>query len=272
MVQNSAKLTTMTSDSGSKINQLLKAWPAGTVAVSRWLKEQGVSQQLANKYENTSWLSRIGQGAFIRAGEKVEWTGGLYALQDQLQLTVHAGGKTALQQLGFAHFLPLGKSKVWLFANPGTKLSSWFKSYSWGHKIDYLTPNLFSKMELGLTQKEISNYSIRLSSPETAILEVLYHAPDQQSFEEASLLMEGLTSLRPALVQQLLENCNSIKVKRLFMLMAEKVNYPWLKKLSLEKVDFGTGKRSLVKKGVLNKKYQITIPKDYYPEIERSSP
>ncbi len=261
----------MTGDLGSKINQLLKAWPSGTVATSRWLKEQGISQQLANKYESTSWLSRIGQGAFIRDGEKVEWLGGLYALQNQLQLPIHAGGKTALQQLGFAHFLPLGKSKVWLFANPGTKLPSWFKFYPWGHKIDYFTPNLFSKMELGLTQKEMSNFLIRLSSPERAILEVLYLVPHTQSFEEANLLMEGLTSLRPALVQQLLENCNSIKVKRLFMLLAEKANYPWLKKLSPERVNFGTGKRSLVKKGVLNKKYQITIPKDYYPEIESSS-
>ncbi|MBI2336528.1 MAG: type IV toxin-antitoxin system AbiEi family antitoxin [Deltaproteobacteria bacterium] len=258
----------MTSAFGSKINQLLKEWPSGVVVVSRWLKEQGISQQLADKYEKTSWLSRIGPGAFIRAGEKVAWDGGLYALQAQLQLPVHVAAKSALELLGFAHFIPLGKSPIRLFGNPGTKLPRWFNSYAWENKIQYFTPGLFFNMELGLTQKDMGNFSVQLSSPERAILEVLYLVPKQQSFEEAHLLMEGLVTLRPKLVQQLLENCKSIKVKRLFMLIAEKLNHTWLKKLSLEKVDFGKGKRSLIKEGVFNKKYQITVPKNYYAKSE----
>lgn len=261
----------MTSDSGSKINQLLKTWPIGTVAVSRWLKGQGVSQQLANKYEKTSWLRRIGQGAFIRDGDNVEWLGGLYALEEQLKLPVHAGAKTALELLGYSHFLRMGKGgSRWLFGNPGTKLPAWFKSYSWEVEIHYLTPNLFSKPDLGLTKKNMGTFSIHLSSPERAIMEALYLVPDQQSFEEASLLMEGLRTLRPELVQKLLEGCRSFKVKRLFMLLAEKGNHPWLKRLQLNKVDFGKGKRGLVKGGILDKKYQITIPKNYYPETEGS--
>ena len=65
----------MGSVSNSKLNLLLKKWPPGTVAVLPWLKEQGVYQQLAYKYEQSSWLKRIGEGAYIRDGETVPWTG-----------------------------------------------------------------------------------------------------------------------------------------------------------------------------------------------------
>ena len=76
-------------------------------------------------------------------------------------------------------------------------------------------------------------------------------------------LMEGLTTLRPALVQVLLEKCNSLKVKRLFLYMSEKNNHDWLKNLNIKKIDFGSGKRVIVKNGVFNNKYNITVPKEY---------
>ncbi len=59
------KITTMSSELGTKINHILKSWPQGTVAVSSWLEEQGVSQQLTYKYEQTDWIKSIGHGAFI---------------------------------------------------------------------------------------------------------------------------------------------------------------------------------------------------------------
>jgi hypothetical protein len=54
----------MGSSTGSKINQLLRRWPNGTVAVSSWLEKQGAYQQLVQKYEATAWLRRVGQGAY----------------------------------------------------------------------------------------------------------------------------------------------------------------------------------------------------------------
>jgi len=44
--------------------------------------------------------------------------------------------------------------------------------------------------------------------------------------------------------------------------MAEKVNHSWLEDLDLTKIDVRKGKRSIVKNGVYNAKYQITIPRD----------
>ena len=91
-------------------------------------------------------------------------------------------------------------------------------------------------------------------------MEVLYGVPQVDSYEEARLLMEGLTTLRPRLVQALLETCASVKVKRLFMFLAEDCKHPWAGKVDLSKVDLGKGKRALVKGGRFDAKYQITVP------------
>jgi len=252
----------MASSTGSKINQLLKLWPAGTVAVLPWLGKHGVYQQLVHEYEKTSWLRRVGQGAYAKAGDQIEWTGGLYAVQEQLKLPIHVGGKTALQMQGYAHFLPMGKSTtVFLFGTPDLKLPAWFKQNRWEVKFRYTATNLFSgQADQGLTQKELGPYSIKVSTPERAMMEVLYGVPQVDSYEEARLLMEGLTTLRPRVVQALLENCVSVKVKRLFMLLAENCRHLWVRKVDLSKVGFGKGKRTLVKGGRFDPKYKITVP------------
>ncbi|MHB1529062.1 MAG: type IV toxin-antitoxin system AbiEi family antitoxin domain-containing protein [Acidiferrobacteraceae bacterium] len=252
----------MASETSSKINQLLKKWPSGAVAVLPWLKKQGAYQQLVHEYEKTFWIRRLGQGAYARAGDQVEWTGGLYALQEHLGLPIHAGGKTALQMQGYAHFLPLGKGTlVSLFGLPDVKLPTWFKQYRWGVTVRYITTNLFTgAAHQWLRKTEIGVYAVRVSAPERAIMEVLYRVPKEESYEEARLLMEGLTTLRPRLVQALLEGCASVKVKRLFMVLAERGQHAWVKKLDLSHVDFGKGKRMLVRGGRLDSKYHISVP------------
>ena len=252
----------MSSANGSKINQLLRAWPNGTVAVLPWLEKQGVYQQLVHKYESTSWVRRVGQGAYVKAGDKVEWTGGLYAIQAQLKLPIHVGAKTALQMQGFAHFLPMGKDiTVSLFGLPNVKLPMWFRQYRWGVKVRYAMTNLFvGAADQGLTKKDMDSYVVNVSTPERAILEVLYGVPLVDSYEEARLLMEGLTTLRPRVVQGLLEKCASVKVKRVFMVLTESCKHAWIRKVDLSKIDFGKGKRMLVRGGRFDPKYNITVP------------
>lgn len=74
--------------------------------------------------------------------------------------------------------------------------------------------------------------------------------------------MENLNSLRPDMVQLLLEQCTSVKVKRLFMYMAEKAGHAWFQYIKTDNIDYGDGKRSIVKNGVYIPKYQITVPKE----------
>lgn len=73
--------------------------------------------------------------------------------------------------------------------------------------------------------------------------------------------MESLLTLRPALVQKLLEACRSVKVKRLFMYMAERGSLSWVEQLDLTKVDLGRGDRTVVEGGRLDPKYRITVPR-----------
>ena len=230
--------------------------------MSRWLEAQGAYQQLVHEYEKSGWLQRIGQGAYVRAGDSIEWSGGLHALQEHMKLSVHVGAKTALQMQGYAHFLPMGKGgAVSLFGSPGTRLPAWFRQYDWGTEVRYTTTKLFAEdLNAALTNKELATYAITVSAPERAIMEVLYLVPAEESFEEGGLLMESLTTLRPHLVQSLLEQCRSVKVKRLFMFLAESHNHAWISKLDLSTVNFGKGKRMIVKGGRLNTKYNITVP------------
>ena len=60
-------------------------------------------------------------------GDKVEWPGALYTLQTQLGLNVHPGGKTALELKGYAHYLPSGKRKIFLYGTQGLILPTWFR-------------------------------------------------------------------------------------------------------------------------------------------------
>ncbi len=157
----------MASYTGSKINQILRVWLNGTVAVLPWLEKHGVYQQLVHEYEKTAWLTRVGQGAYAKAGDKVQWTGGLHAIQEQLKLPVHAGAKTALQLQGYAHFLPIGKNEtISLFGSPNVKLPAWFRRHRWGVKVRYTTTNLFaSQTEQSLTKKDMVSYSISYPHP-----------------------------------------------------------------------------------------------------------
>jgi hypothetical protein len=51
-------------------------------------------------------------------------------------------------------------------------------------------------------------------------------------------------------------------VKRLFLYLGEKNKHYWMEEIKLDRIDLGTGKRLIVKNGVYNKKYKITVPKE----------
>ena len=252
----------------TKINRLLANWPRGTVVTYPWLRKHGISRQLASRYQDTQWLTPFGRGAFARPGEAVTWMGALHALQRQTECTIHPAGKTALQLQGYAHCLATGdRAPVWLFGRPGERLPAWFSRHAWPGRLHYCTTQLLEAEaeSCGLTERDVGGFSLRLSAPERAILEVLHFVPKQQSFEEAQLLMEGLTTLRPKLVQKLLQACSSVKVKRLFLVLAEACAHSWVKQLDVAHIPLGAGKRVIVPGGRLHPKYQITVPADALP-------
>jgi hypothetical protein len=183
-------------------------------------------------------------------------------MQFQMNLPIHVGGKTTLQMQRYEHYLPLGQGAVVaLFGTLGSHLPTWFQEYNWGMTLRYTMTRLFANaMDVGLSQKDMGIYAITISTPERAIMEVLYGIPRHVSFGEAALLMEGLTTLRPRVLQELLTQCRFVKVKRLFMVLAEECNQAWVKKLDVSQVKFGKGKRVIVKGGRFDAMYNIAIP------------
>jgi hypothetical protein len=231
----------MTTKNRTKINQLIRNWPKGAVYAALYLKKLGVNYDLLRFYKNSQWLEAVGNGAYKLYGDKIEWFGGIYALQNQLDLNIHAGGKTALQLKGYSHYVAYKTPKIFIYGYRGTKLPQWFKSNNWETEIRYTITNLFpASMPETLSTYPFRDFEILISAPERAAMEMLYHVPNEQGFDEAQKIMESLFTLRPAIVQKLLENCNSIKVKRLFMYIAEKNSLPWIEELNLSKINFGS--------------------------------
>ncbi|MFV0572031.1 MAG: type IV toxin-antitoxin system AbiEi family antitoxin domain-containing protein [Xanthomarina gelatinilytica] len=243
-----------------KINHLLNSQPLGVVYLSSWLTENGFSTQLLNRYKKSNWLYSIGTGAWMRVGQNPTYQGALFALQQQSDSNIHLGGKTALSLLGKAHYLELSTKQITLFGGSDEKLPTWFSKYDWEVKVNYFSSS-FLPPDIGLQTLEQGTFSLLVSNSARALMECLYLTPKKQELVECYEIMEGLNNLKPKQVHQLLGFCTSVKVKRLFLYMAEKAGHDWLKYLSLENIDLGKGKRSLVKDGVYISKYQITVPK-----------
>jgi Transcriptional regulator, AbiEi antitoxin, Type IV TA system/Transcriptional regulator, AbiEi antitoxin N-terminal domain len=245
----------------SKLNTLLSTQPSGVVLSSAWLAGQGYSLDLQKQYRRSQWFDSIGTGALIRHGDTVDYLGGVYALQVQLGLCVHPAGKTALSLQGKAHYLELTTKKAQLFGGKDENLPLWFKKRDWGLDIECKLTS-FLPSDLGLVEIDYKSFKVKVSSPARAVMECLYLAPKSQPLLEVFELMEGLNNLRPTMVQKLLEGCTSVKVKRLFLYLADKAGHEWLNYIKLDKVDLGSGKRAIVSGGVYVSKYQITVPRE----------
>lgn len=254
----------MTRKDERKLNHFMVSTPSGVVLTTDWLEEQGISSKLAWWYVRSGLLERLGMKAYKKAGDNISWAGVVSALQSQMHLPLHVGGKTALQILGRSHFVPMqGIKQVMLFADLNTKAPSWLtKKNLWDVEFEIFRTSLFYTEDklLGIIERPIEGIILQISAPERAAMELLYLYPKHQSLEEVLLLMENLGQLRPAVVQSLLEKCNSIKVKRLFLYLAEKFQHTWLSNLDLKKINLGHGKRVIGTGGKYDSKYKLSLP------------
>ena len=247
----------------SKINSLVKKLPKGLVLLSPWLAAEGYPYELQQRYRKSGWLKSIGRGAMIRTGDQLILSGAISALQKQANLNVHIGGRSALEQLGLAHYLQVNSTELTLFAEGQFIMPLWFRMNKWDFEAKLYCNSLFDNKEIGLVDYMSGELDMKISGAARAIMECLSLTPNQFSLSEVYELMDGLTTLRPVQAQELLENCKSIKVKRLFLYFAEKAGHSWFKYIDLGKIDLGSGKRSFAQDGVLVSKYQLVVPKEF---------
>lgn len=247
----------------SQIEALL---PHAMVATRKWLLAQGVGIHTFDNAVKSDKLRALAVGVYARTGVPVPWEGLVASLQRMSASPVHVGGKSALELFGLGHYVSRAREKtVHLYSED--KLPTWLGKletsyrFKWhGTKTLWSPELLFEKAFVREHEWREELPPILVSCPEKAVIELLVDVPDTISFEHADELMQGLTSLSPRKLEQLLKVCRHVKAKRLFFWLAERQNYPWIKKLNYQDFDLGSGKRVVEKGGKLNQKYLITVP------------
>lgn len=251
----------MTTHNETKLKTLFKLLQPNNVVTTSLLDINGVSRHLRKYYLESGWLEALGRGAYKKPNDIIEWQGAVNAIQKQTKVKVHVGGLSALSIQGYSHYFRLSKETLYLFSPQRNRLPKWFTDYNWDVELFHIPTSLFPD-DIGLKEILIKQISVTTSSPERAIMECLHLAPQKTDLVECYQVFEGLVNLKPKLITELLSNCNSVKVKRLFLYMAEKANHQWYNFLKTKNINLGSGDRMITKNGVYNSKYLITIPKE----------
>ena len=252
----------MNIENKDKLNQLLKYWQAGGLLFSSWLKMKGYSDQLMQQYRKSGWFSALSKGVMYRTGDKLTAYGAISSYNNQKSKNIYVGAHSALELSGFNHYIPMGKAVLMLGLSEKEEVPAWMKETDFEYELKFFSTKAFLKPQLTFVHK--GNYEILTSIPEQAFLECLLLAPNQYNYMDLFHIMEQLTTFRTEVVQQLLENTINIKIKRLFLYMAQKAGHDWYDRLDKEKVNLGSGKQKLVENGVYLNNYRITIPKELY--------
>ncbi|MDE0151335.1 MAG: type IV toxin-antitoxin system AbiEi family antitoxin domain-containing protein [Bdellovibrionales bacterium] len=241
-------------------DRLFLNWQDEAVHTHSWFESHGISRQAVYQCVKKKLIKKLGGGAYIKAKDKLNWQSAVLTAQKELQLPFHVAGQTALELQGLGHFVKMGKKiPVYIVNRDNMRVPIWLKNNNWGVIFHFRTSSLFPP-DLGLMKYNRSKFHFILSSRERAIMEMVSHLELKDSFETLERYFEGLLNLRGLLVQKLLENCSSIKVKRVFLYMADKLKLPVMKSLNTRRIQLGQGKRVIIKEGKLDKTYNITVP------------
>ena len=279
--------------------ELLTLLPESLPVTRQWLARQDAdfNRHAVDNLVKSRQLVPLAQGVYMRPGTTPTWEGLVCFLQNVLKTDLTVGGLTALDLRGLGHYVAMSSKRVvhlygkdtlpkWVnHVLPGiefvrhTALSAFDgldpgasglvnDEYDTGLKKLYNGDSSPESRQVPAGQK--SAWPFTRSSPERAYLEVLMDVPDTVSFEHADQLMQGLTTLSPRRLENLLKKAQNVKVRRLFFWFAERHQYPWFKKLpdpyTLDGLGLGAGNRSLVKGGKLDAKYKITVPEEMWTE------
>lgn len=283
----------MSAQNDRKLNKLERELPEGLLVDAAWLERHGYYGSLRRKYVTGGWLEQPARSVYRRPRGKLAWQQVVISLQTLLEYPVIVGGRTALEQEGFAHYLPLGdRREIHIYADE--KLPGWVQKlplevrflFHNAKRLFQGEPIAQGLSALGVdlkTSEPVSNeaqfgslvrkswgqwnWPLVMSAPERAVLELLDELPDRESFHQVDMLMEGLSNLSPKRMQKLLLDCRSIKVKRLFFWFADRHQHAWLKRIDRTRIDLGKGKRMIVRGGKLDATYQITVPEDMHGDV-----
>lgn len=267
----------------TSLNQLLPQLGPGRLVDTAWLQEQGVSRPSIHAYVRNGWLERVAPRVYRRPSGATpatqRWDAAILSAQELRPSTFYVGGESALDLLGRSHYLRLGGHPTIYIYDPDRTAPTWLMKLPLDAALVVRTRPLFADTLLGLEWRRLElgtgrlgasvpepvreepwDHFLRVAGEERATIEMLDEVPATLGFEHADEIFQGLSTLRPRLVTQLLETCRSVRAKRLFLFYADRHAHAWVKHVDRGHIDLGKGKRQLAPGGRLDARYQITIP------------
>ncbi len=244
----------------TKINILRQQSPSNGIVLTSWLEKSGFGRSEIYDYMESGWLQRISTGVYQFNGDTPSLYGILASYQKQAGLKYHIGAASALELKGFSHYIAMGKPTAVIFSPVRPPLPKWLNVVDLDMNLVEVSTKVIG--DNGIEQMDYQGHTLNVSSPERAIMECILLSPSRYDLMDVYYLMEMLTSLRASLVQRLLEDCTSVKIKRMFLYMAEKARHRWFAKLDLSRISLGSGTRSFAKGGVKITAYDIVVPKE----------
>jgi hypothetical protein len=251
----------MTVFRGKKLKETLTTWPRNALFTTDDLKARGVSPSLLQEWRKSGWIVSLGRGVMYRQGDTPTWVNALELL-NRLSPTVHIGGRTSFELAKVSQYVRGPRGQKFLYVQDHQRLPPWFLSFVEKENLNIQTRGLFTTNLSGisLTEYLADGVAVVGSTLERASIELSAGVDDELSYNEAKELVQALVSPRLNLLAQLLQNCESVRAKRVFLHLAEACNHKWYADLDLTCVDLGRGPREVVKKGRFDARFQITVP------------
>jgi Transcriptional regulator, AbiEi antitoxin, Type IV TA system/Transcriptional regulator, AbiEi antitoxin N-terminal domain len=258
-----------------EIIPLEKVLPEGLLVDRDWLQKNGFNRPRVDSTIRSRKLEAVVRGLYRRPGPPLKWEQVVYSLC-QMGHPVHVGGYTALIRQGMGHYVHLSQIET-INLYGASKAPSWLAQYRGGETVDreqqvnrnkysfefHTTPKFRNLTAAAILSKPFGTWDwlIPYSTPELAFVEMLDDIKDEADFEKADKTFEAAATLRPGILNEVLSACRSVKTKRLLFWFGARHKLPWFADLDRTRIDLGKGKRMLVRGGVFDSQFEITVPK-----------
>ena len=153
----------------SKLNKLLSESLPGGLLFAGWLRKGGYSSQLLKKYRDSGWLEALGRGVMYRRNDNLSALTAVHCYNYQTGSNARIAAHSALELLGFSHYIPMGKPRLMVVFESGN-VEDWVRSDKYDMTIVPFHTGIFKNP---LTQSyKRDRYDIKISSPEQAFWNV----------------------------------------------------------------------------------------------------
>jgi hypothetical protein len=202
------------------------------------LSAWGVSADLAVHYVRAGWLTRLARGVFARPDTPLDLHASLLLLERRLR-GLHVGGTSALDWHGVRHHVA-PQPVLHLYGWASGPLPPWFATRfpSAYHRLRLFDEEPDAPLRVTRFHRRADGPLV--SDPERAVLELLSDVGVRQPLDNARHILEGTTSLRAAVLQELLVRCRQVKTVRLTLTLGRDLDLPWAAKLDARRLPTGS--------------------------------